>query len=257
MTGAYRDILLDHVGVPAAQRTSQMRDALEYVAGVIAGPVVDPLPDLREVWDDMHCRRGKRRCHCAFCAWEKTNRPRIDEWQRAQGLRPQERHPLPFGSVGDALTRYAHWRTDGHGAESHLGPVLDRVRDEAASGVKKENSYRADREPRAAYLAGRAIDVERALVYAYQPDERRRGVRTHDCIRLLLASFVEPGWSAESWAGTYAVAETVVRGVVKSGRRAVLVELAARDMVPTPTRPDVVVRLVAERRAELDARRVV
>ena len=248
MAGEYRDLLLDHVGA----RRSQLHDALEYVAGTIAGPVVDPLPHVTpENWAGMRCRLGMKRCHCEHCAWEKKNRPRVDEWARAQGLRPQEKHPLPFGSLGDAVARYAQWKADGAAIESYLGPTLDRLRDQASSGVQAEVRTRADRSPRATFLASRAIDVERAILAAYQPDQVRRGVGTHACIGAFVSYHVEAKWDADAWATILAVASSVVRGIVRSGRRAAVVEMAARRMIPTPVKPATVVREIEVRREQL------
>jgi hypothetical protein len=253
---AYRDLLHEHIGVPTARRITSMRDALEFVAGVIAGPVTEPYPQLTPAtWQAMNCRAG-RRCHCDFCQWEERNRKRVLDWERAQAMRPQEQHPLPFGSVADALTRYVHWRVDGAALESSSGRQLDTLRDQAASGVRTQRSGRADRDPRAAFLAGRAIDVERSLVRAYQPAERRRGVGTHACIRVLLASVVQSEFDVEGWAAKMAVPATYVVGIVKDGRKAVLVDLAAREVVPMPTRPAELVREVEAARVELERRRV-
>ena len=251
--GSYRDTLLEHLGVPQAQRRSLVAQALEYVAGVIAGPALsEPYPALdREAWAEMQCRAGAKRCRCRFCAWEKLNRPRIDDWSRAQALRPSARHPLPFGSIGDALSRYVAWRQDGAALESVTGRQLDRLRDEAASGVRVGSSARADRDPRSAFLAGRAVDVERALVRVYSDvPERRRGTRTWTAIRVLVCAVCEPQWDVEHESERSGLEVADVKGIVREGRRALVVELASRSIIPMPSRPYSLVREIEQRKAE-------
>ena len=258
--GEYREALLEHAGVPEAQRRSLLGEAIEYVAGVIAGPALtEPYPALTpEDWRDMRCRESGTvdGCWCRFCRWETANRARITDWERASSLRPQPRHPSPFGSVGDAIARTMAWRTDGAALESSTGRQLDRLRDEATSGVKAHVGNRADREPRSAYLAGRAVDVERALVRCCSVEERRRGLPTWTYVRVLVASFVAPAWDAEVEAEGLAVSLSIVRGLVRDGRKAMAIELAAREIVPAPTRPSALVREVEMRRAELAERAV-
>lgn len=243
MTAAYRDLLLEHVGATDARRASEWRLAIEYALGVIAGPVCEPYPILTpETWAAMRCRDG-RRCHCEFCLWETVNRPRVQDWNRAQALRPQERKPYPFGSDADAASKLAAYARDGASAPSYIGPMLDRTRDEATLGARVVRSPSAGRDPAGLYHAGLRVDAWRAYVTACSREEVRVGASTAETIRVTLAA--QLGGALEDDATALA----------RRGRYAVKVELAARDLTPPPpARATRMCRAVEARRAELAAR---
>jgi hypothetical protein len=244
VTAAYRDLLLDHVGVTEARRADDWRAAIEYVLGVICGPATEPYPALTaEVWADMRCREG-RRCHCAFCMWEDRNRPRVLDWERAQSLRPQPQKPYPFGSDADAASKLEAYARDGATAPSYLGPCLDRVRDEAALGARVVRAPGSGRDPAGIYHAGLRADVHRCYVAACSSESVRQGASTADAIRVTLA--VQLGHEVDEEHAALA----------KRGRWATKVELAARELTPPPpARAARMARAVEARREELATRR--
>lgn len=243
MTAAYRDLLLEHVGVTEVRRADDWRAAIEYALGVIAGPAVEPLPLLTpDVWQEMRCRDG-RGCRCAFCSWEERNRKRCDDWARAQALRPQPQKPFPFGSDSDAAEKLRAYAQDGASAPSYMGPMLDRTRDEASLGARVVRSPSSGRDPAGLYHAGLRADVHRCYVAACSSADVRQGATTAETIRVTLA--VQLGAEVEGDAAKLA----------RRGRRAVKVELAARDLTPSP-RSARMVAAVEARREELQRRSV-
>lgn len=222
MTGEYRDTLLEHAGVFGARRADDWRAAIEYALGVICGPAVEPYPALTpEVWAEMRCREG-RRCRCAFCAWEETNRKRVLDWERAQALRPQPSKPYPFGSDRDAAEKLAAYARDGAAAPSYFGHMLGRLRDEASLGTRVVRTPSSSHEPAGLYHAGLRADVHRCYVAACSREEVRGAASTHEAIRATIA--VQLGEELDGDTAKLA----------RRGRRAVCVELAARGLVPPP-----------------------
>lgn len=235
--GAYRDMLVEHSGARAARA---LVEALEYAVGVIAGPVVDELPRMTpDVWLSMDCVRSesrarRSRCACEWCTWERRNRARVDEWRRADALRPGERKPAAFGSDADAVEQLITAATDGVSAPSYLGGLLDRMRDEATLGVRMDCAQ--GREPASLYLAGLRADVWRSYETACSRPEVRQGASVRDAIVAAMS---------------YAIGRpTRDMSLARRARRAVRVELAARDLIPQP-RTDLMRRAAEKRREEM------
>jgi hypothetical protein len=243
MTAAYRDLLLDHVGVTDAQRASMWRDAIEYALGVVSGPAVTPYPAMTpETWADMRCRDG-RRCHCDFCVWETRNRPRVQDWARAQSLRPQPRKPHPFGSDGDVASKLEAYARDGATAPSYMGPMLDRTRDEAALGARMARDTGGSRDPAGIYHAGLRADAWRCYLAACSGESVRQGASTAETVRVTLLAQL---------GGDVPEALT---SLARRARWAVRVELAARELIPAPpVKATRMCRAVEARRAELSRR---
>jgi len=246
VAGEYRDALLEHAFDGEAPRDwlRALGDALVYAAGVIAGPVVDAFPRMTpDTWLAMDCARSesaprRARCACDFCTWEKRNRKRVDDWTRADTLRPQPRKEAPFGSDADAVEKLATHARDGAPAPSYFGPMLSRARDEASLGVRSARPEGASRDPAGLYYAGLRCDVWLAYTVACSPEDVRRGASTADTVRAAMA---------------FAVGEPVADGsLARRARRAARVELAARGLTPDPPpRAATMVRAVEARRAVL------
>ena len=235
--GAYRDALVEHAGVTVARA---LVEAIEYAAGVIAGPVVDALPRMTpDVWLTMDCVRSesrarRSRCACEWCTWEKRNRGRVEEWRRADALRPGERKPAAFGSDADAVEQLIIAAQDGASAPSYIGGLLERMRDEATLGVRMDRA--GGREPASLYLAGLRADVWRSYVAACSRLEVRQQATARDAIVAAMS---------------YAIGQPVEdMSLARRARRAVRVELAARDLIPAP-RSDLMRRAAEKRREEL------
>lgn len=239
-SGEYRDLLLEHAGVPDAHRADDWRAAIEYALGVICGPAVEPYPVLTpEAWAEMRCRDG-RRCRCDFCAWEERNRKRVIDWERAQALRPQAAKPYPFGSDADAAEKLMTHARDGASAPSYFGAMLSQARDEASLGARVVRAPSSGRDPAGLYHAGLRADVHRCYIAACSRDDVRVGTSTHEAIRVTLAAQLGHEVPDES------------QPLARRARRAVRVELAARDLTPPPpSRAARMVQAVEARRAEL------
>lgn len=196
-----------------SQWQKELKSALEYCAAVIAGPATEPYPQLDpDAWRNMRCRDG-RRCHCEFCTWEKRYKGTIAEWQRVNSLRPQIRAALP--TLDHVLVSWAE-RTF---YRSAAGALIERARDEASAP-------QPSRIPWAVRRADVALEVDRAVLWAYSEPKHRHGLSPEECIRILVASVRGtpiPGVDPD-------LAEKVVR----SGRRWVLIDLAARQIIREP-----------------------
>ena len=257
--GAYRDALLAHVGAAEALPSLSAKDLAAYVAhivGAVLGPVVDPYPAMTpEHLAAMQCRWGKRRCWCPFCGWEKANRQRIDEWQRANGQRPQLAKPAPFGSVGDALRRREEDALRGT-MRSSLGGHLERAAENAAAGTNVQ-STRTAQSSRSEYLSGLAVDVDNAAQAAWrQCAGELPETLPAPALRLaLFASYDREACDYDAIAEEHGVEVKVLRGAVRILRRSLQVEMAARGMTPVPSSRRM--RQAAEaRRLELERRAV-
>lgn len=246
---AAKRVLLDHVG------WTELAEALSWAASVIAGPAVEeyphPDPADRDAWQAMRCREQRRSCHCQWCTWEKRNRGVVENWRLSQEhYRLAPRHPAAFGSAADALSRWASWRSSGYTEGSALAGTLSRLEHHAELGMTPQ-SGRVAKDSRAVHEAGLSVDVERALVHAYQSEQARQGFPTWSAIAVLCASTGDT-WTADGQAEMMGVPTASVRACVRMGRRAVTVELAARDMIPEPSKPVGLVREVRARRVELE-----
>jgi hypothetical protein len=242
MRGLYKSLLIDHVG---ATKPNWWTETVEFFFGVVAGPVTEAYPQLTpELWARMRCREG-RRCVCDYCQWDERNRKRVDDWQRAQSLRPQPQKPYPFGSDADAASKLEAYARDGATAPSCLGPCLDRVRDEAALGARVVRAPGSGRDPAGIYHAGLRADVHRSYIAACSSESVRQGASTADTIRVTLAVQLGHEVGEEHAA------------LAKRGRWRVRVELAARELTPPPpAKAARMARAVEARREELATRRV-
>jgi hypothetical protein len=237
--GQYKSLLIEHAG---AGKPSWWTETVEFFFGVVAGPVTEPFPELTpETWSRMRCREG-RRCVCDFCQWQERNQKRVDDWNRAQALRPQPSKPYPFGSDADVASKLEAYARDGATAPSYLGPVLDRVRDEASLGARVVKAPSAGRDPAGLYHAGLRADAQRCYVEACSSPEIRQGASTAETVRVVIA--VQLG---------HEVAEEQAP-LAKRARYAVKVELAARELTPPPAKAARMARAVEARREELSRR---
>jgi len=218
-------------GMPAPAATFSWRDVVEYVLGVVAGARVPEYPALsRGEWPLMRCRyqgAAIETCGCAYCDWERRYRPRVDEWERSQSLRPHRRYEHPFGSLNAALDFLHRWRTEALGVRSYQGPLQERAaKVEALGGVEVQTTRRFDRDPLEIERAGMAADLQRAL-------------------DLALAD--EPPLGEDATERAHAARETRLR-------RALTVELAALGIIPLPRDRARLGREIEALRRELEAR---
>lgn len=254
-TGAYRELLLDHVGAPRSFSAGDLAAYVAHIVGAVLGPVVDPYPEITpEALASMQCRWGKKRCWCVFCAWEKTNRQRVEEWSRSNGQRPQLAKPAPFGSVGDALRRREEDALRGT-LRSSLGGHLDRAIENAEAGTNVQ-STRTAQSSRSEYLSGLSVDVDNAAQAAWRECAAELPPLPPSALRLaLFASYDREACDYEAIAEEHGVEVKVLRGAVRILRRSLQVEMAARGMTPVPSSRRM--RQAAEaRRIELERRAI-
>lgn len=226
--GQYKDLVHEHVGVPA--KRSEMAQAIEWLLQSLNGPQVPPAPALTpDLWRSMRCREGATDCTCALCCWEIRYQPTFNAWSRSRQLRPKLWQNLP--TLDRMLAMWAERST----YRSAAGAMMDRAHDEAEGPERS-------RTPWAIRRVEAALEVERAVIWAFLPDRARHGLGTVACIRALVASVrgIESSGLAEAKA-------------VRSGRRGVLVDLAARGLIRAPkSHRDQIA--VADRIAELETR---
>lgn len=242
-------------------RIAELADALDYLAGVIAGPVTEPLPDLREAWHGMACRHDRRvpvdvtehltdhtTCRCDYCRWHVRNAPIVANWGVAQTHRPHRRYELPYGSVNAAVADLLRHRLDGASVRSSAATVGDRARAISALGASVQATTRHGDTPSERRVDS-ALDVERCARVA-AARVATSAAPTAMALSVLVASvggIVPEDWAADAGM-TLRAAESLVRRV----RRAATVELAARGLVPMPRPQARLDREIAQRCAELD-----
>lgn len=262
MSGEYRDLVLEHVGVSRETLRAEVFDALRHLAEWIKGPVTDPLPSLHpDNWHSMRCRYDSRVptdetdmltdhrcCKCQHCRWVARNAPIVSTWRLSNEQRPHRLYNYPFGSTAAALA--ATHRPDGTPLRSAMGSLGARLKEIESLGTEIQTTARHDRDPAEIRRTDLTIDVERCVVQACSRDDVRGQVSTGEAIQLVTSS-AQDGYVPEAHVEQLGVSTSAVRGVVSRARKRVTVELAARDLIPEPrarVRLDVA---IAERRVEL------
>lgn len=210
-------------------------EALRDVATVISGPRLVPYPELTpEGWASMRCRQGMSRCSCDWCRADEANARAKEQWAESQQVRPHRRYGHPFGSINAALELLLRWKTDGAPARSSQGSLQNRAQETAKLGAAVQTTMRTDREDLTTRRATQAVDIERAIRYAYAETQARRGLSVHTCATILLDSVDHEGQSPEWWAEKLDVSTAVVRGVIRHGRKHVADRLAEQEYIPQP-----------------------
>ncbi len=212
-----------------------MDEALRDIVAVIMGPPLVGYPELTpETWATMRCRQGLSHCSCGWCQADKANASAKQVWDESQQVRPHRRHPFPFGSVNAALELLLRWEVDGAPSRSSQGGLQSRAQETAELGTAVQTTVRADREDLATRRATQAVDIEAAVRYAYAEEQARRGLAVDVCATILLDSVDAEGRGELWWAERLDVTESVVRGVIRHGRRHVAERLAAQEYIPQP-----------------------
>ncbi|MCC7542370.1 MAG: hypothetical protein IT379_39495 [Deltaproteobacteria bacterium] len=163
----------------------------------------------------------------------------LGEWRgpRCQGV---ERG---WPSLHAALLTFAARRSYDPSA-SALGRQLAALE----GGTVGCGSHRSDGTETALVRGMSSTPIERALLEAYRPAaptyEARQGLRYEKCVELLVEAVCGlPEVTKRSYrrvvklrelAAVHGLAEHAVHAVVEHGRRVVVVELAARDLLPMP-----------------------
>lgn len=244
MSGEYRDLLLEHVGVGREEMRTEILDALRFLAEWLKGPVIDPQPPLDpETWQAMRCRIDRRvpeseadmltdhrACRCPHCRWIVRNAPIVATWRLSDERRPHRLYSHPFGSLGAALA--AVHRPDGAPSRSRMGSLMARLREIQGLGTEVQTTARFDRDPLEIRRTDLTIDVERCVIAACSPAEVRGSVSTGAAIVLVTASAID-GYAPEAHASEV-LSVPAVKGIVSRARKRLTIELAARDLIPAP-----------------------
>lgn len=210
-------------------------EAIRDVASIISGPALVSYPPLDpKGWQSMRCRQGLARCRCEWCLTDEANAKAKADWEASQQIRPHRRYEHPFGSVNAALELLLRWKQDGAPNRSSHGSVQSRAQETARLGTQVQTTQHSDREDLTTRRATQAIDVERAVRFAYAEEQARRGLSPDVCATMLLDSVDPDGRGVAWWAERLDVSESVVEGVVKHGRKWVTVRLAAVGYIPEP-----------------------
>ena len=212
-----------------------MDEALRDVVAVIMGPPLVSYPELTpETWSTMRCRQGLAHCSCGWCQADKANAGAKRVWDESQQCRPHRRHAYPFGSVNAALELLLRWKVDGAPARSSQGSLQNRAQETAKLGASVQTTVRSDREDLTTKRATQAVDIESAVRHAYAEEQARRGLSPDTCASILLDSVDAEGKGAAWWADGLDVTESVVRGVIRHGRKQVTRTLADQEYIPEP-----------------------
>lgn len=260
MSGEYRDLLFEHVGLEAAEQQRELREALLFMAEFVKGPVTSPLPELSESWHTMRCRFDRRVpeseadmltdlgcCRCPHCRWQARNGAIVANWRLSCEQRPHQTHRHPFGSVGAALA--STHRPDGVPVRSSMGSLGARLTEIELLGTAIQTTIRHDRDPVETRRSDLTIDVERCVVQACSRDDVRGMVSTGSAIRLVTAS-ARDGYEPAAF-DELGISVSAVRGIVSRARKRVTVELAARDLIPEPRARVKLGEEISRRRVEL------
>lgn len=215
-------------------------EAMRDLATVIGGPPVESYPELTpDGWRSMRCRldveeRKRRPCYCEWCLIDASNARVKADWEASQQVRPHRRYDHVFGSVNAALELLLRWKQDGAPNRSSHGSVQSRAQETARLGTQVQTTQHATREDITTRRATQAIDVERAVRFAYAEDQARRGLTEDVCATILLDSVDPDGMGAVWWSERLGVTEEVIKGVVRHGRKRVTIRLAATGYIPEP-----------------------
>lgn len=245
--------------LPIESEPVTLLEAMRYAWDVLRGPVVEPYPIAiaPDEWVQMGCvRHGMpmERCGCAWCAWERQYRGRVDEWERSQSLRPHRRYDHPFGSLAAALSFLARWRRDGAMLRSSTGNASARLEAVARLGTEVQTTQRFDRDSLEVERAGFSVTIESALRRALRDEQRLRGLAP-DVAEAALLTSVDESLGDEAHPAAMAerlgLTERAMKALLASTRRALTVDLAARGVIPEPRDRAGLRGEIADRRAEI------
>lgn len=251
----------------SVQRDIGWDEALRALAYLIAGPLCMVPALTPETWAQMECRKGRKgtpwahldaerppgrlACHCPICDAERDGMRARMAWDSEQPNRPHRRHAHPFGSVSAALELLHRWRTDGPGARSAMGSLINRCEETARLGATVQTTQRHDRDDMLIRRADMAADIEAALRRVLRDEQLRRGLTAAQCEAVLLSTVARERVSAEQWAERTGLTPRAVRALIAQSRRRVTVELAAIGYVPEPRARDGLDVAIRKRRAEV------
>lgn len=210
-------------------------EALREVASLLTGPDLQPYPELTPaIWKRMRCRDGLP-CQCDFCLADKANAKAKADWELSQQWRPHRRHEFPFGSLNAALEACLRQRQDGTNARSSAGSVQARCSEVSKLGTSVQTTMRSDRDPIEIRRTDHAVDVENALVWAFQEEQERRGLNTSQAVAVMLSTVdAEHRVTPSDWAEHLDVSTASIVGLIGHGRRAATMRLAEAGYLPQP-----------------------
>lgn len=240
-------------GSTGAPTQAEMAAGLAEALRPMGVPQAGPPPRLTAPMWSSSCKGGEyRRCgSCALCEWERE----AERWAAKEVSAHNEHGPrvarLPrktvWSSLAEALRALADWESHGRVAPSAMGGILARIKSGEIGGTKESKG-----DDPLLNRAGDLVRVRRALETAYPdnahavPQARRMRLLLERTPGVLLV--VRP---YEELAAEVGVDVGEVQALVKSGRKVVTVELAARGLIPPPARASGLTEAVYERAQEI------
>ncbi len=191
----------------------------------------------RAMCHDRPCSdRGFRTDLCWYCAWAKS----IDNLRAAMIGAPENRverdkaHPR-WSNVYKAMRALVEHLLHGMAPPSALGPILDNLSTGAIRVRSGGTSHRVDKTDPIMASVEDFVAMHRALAVAFQ--DNRWGMPTQECIAIcLVRDGVEGKRPTLLEVATEVRIDTgSVRAICDRGRKALIVELAARGLIPMPS----------------------
>lgn len=232
---------------PMRERDLQQLLVEAFRAAPLA-PSAGPPPRLNAPLWEASCRGGEhRRCGtCVICVWEREAEKYhfASAWRRTHAARRPAGAPA-WPSMSAALLDWVDWQGRGRNAPSAMGFMLDRLR----AGTHSDGGASRPEDPmlrRAAEMVrvGQVLDnaYPEAGVLVHNAEGATALLPRAQCIQVLLdrTEGARPtlptyeGLSADFGLAGFAVTVGDLKAVVRTGRRCVTVELAARGLIPMP-----------------------
>ncbi len=236
-------------------REVSFEEAIRDVLTLLSGPPIEPYPEMTPAaWQQMRCRKGMSHCSCRFCLVDDMNTRALANWQESQAIRPHMKHSHEFGSVNAALECLLRWRRDGASARSSQGGIQARAEETARLGTQVQTTARYDRDSIELRRATWATDIERACFRAFAEEQERRGLTSRECVAIVLSTVdAQNVVTPEQWAEHTGLTVSSVKGLVRHGRKALTIELAASGYIPRPRARAGLDRAIATRAQEVAA----
>lgn len=228
-------MLLDPTFTPG--EVAAMLDSKSVASMAFEAPEVMTPEAWRAMCRDRPCAdRGFRTDLCWYCAWAKS----IDSLRRAMVGAPESRLDRAatrprWPNVYAALRSFAEHLMHGMAPPSALGPILDNLRTGAIRMRSGGTTHRVDRTDPIMASVEDFVAMHRALYHAFV--DNRWGMPMHECIAICV---VRDGCEGKrptlsEIATELRINAASVRAIGDRGRKALIVELAARGLIPMPS----------------------
>lgn len=226
--------LPDHVFSPA--ELAELIGKNTVPAAAFPPPEVMTPEAWREMCHERPCAdRGFRSDMCWYCTWAKS----VDSLRAAMVGAPENRLQREtrarWPNVYAALRAFAEHLMHGMAPPSALGPILDNLRTGAIRMRSGGTTHRADKTDPVMASVEDYVAMHRALQDAFR--DNRWGMPMHECLALCIARDGVEGKrpTHAEMAAVMRIDHGSVRAICDRGRKALIVELAARELIPMPS----------------------